>query len=611
MKIGANYLGEGKCQFTVWGQKHQSIAVEILGSEKEIVPLQPKNDGYWQKTLENIQPGTQYRYILNDEEAYPDPASYYQPEGVHGPSMVVDNSYTWSDESWEGLPLDSLIFYELHVGTFTQEGTFEAIIPRLKDLQKLGINAIELMPIAQFAGDSHVQPELAYRNWGYDGVYHFAAQNSYGGPQQLKRLVDACHQHGIAVTLDVVYNHFGPEGNYLNNFGSYFNHKYHSIWGDALNFDDAYCHGVRNYFIENALYWLEEFHIDVLRLDAVQAIYDIGAKHFLQELAEKVATVSQQSWKRYLVAESDLNSPRLIRSPKQGGYGLDGQWSDDFHHSLHALLTGTRLGYYQDYGSTTQLAKAYEKTFVYDGQYAPHRFRPHGAPCTDCPPSQFVVCIQNHDQIGNQMHGERLSQLISYEGLKLAAAAVLLSPYVPLLFMGEEYGEVAPFTYFVSHSDTDLIAMVREGRKKEFEPFHFEGDPPDPEAVETFLSCKLNWELRNQDKHQVLWEFNRYLITLRQNHPALLKKDRQFIRAKSYEDRRLIILERWCETSHLICFLNFNQVANPVDIPRECKKILDSADVKWLGSGTGIPDIIGEHHRIEIQPQSVLVCEFV
>jgi maltooligosyltrehalose trehalohydrolase len=614
VKTGAHYLGNGECEFIVWSPTLNSVAVEILTPQQQVIPLKPQGEEYWQTKVNDVYPGTLYRYVLDGENAFADPASQYQPEGVHGPSQVIDHQFEWTDNGWNGIPLESMIFYELHVGTFTPEGTFTAIIPRLAELREVGINAIEIMPIAQFPGDTHIEASLAYRNWGYDGVYPFAVQNSYGTPADLKQLVNACHQHGIAVVLDVVYNHFGPEGNYMSQFAPYFTKTYKTPWGNAMNFDDAHSQGVRNYFIQNALYWLRNFHIDALRLDAIQAIYDLGAKHFLWDLAEAVHSFSlgqENGWKRHLIAESDLNNPQIIRPPELGGYGLDAQWSDDFHHSLHALLTGDRQGYYQDFGQCAQLAKAYEDTFVYDWKYAPHRQRFHGMSCRDRSPSQFLVCIQNHDQIGNQMKGERLTERLSFEGLKLAAGAVLLSPNLPLLFMGEEYGETAPFMYFVSHSDADLIQAVRAGRKQEFEAFHYADNPPDPESAETFLRCKLNWQLRNEGQHKVLLDWYRQLINLRQTHPALLKLDRNFIQATSDEDKQLVIVRRWCESSELIFAMNFNKSPVTVTLPIESNahKLLDSADTSWAGPGSQAPEHLSVKQELQLQPTSLVLYE--
>jgi maltooligosyltrehalose trehalohydrolase len=613
VRIGANYLGNGECEFTVWSPLLDSVTVKTLTPQEQVIPLKPQSEGYWHAKVNDVYPGTLYRYVLNGQDAFADPASQYQPEGVHGPSQIVDHQFEWTDEGWTGIPVESMIFYELHIGTFTPEGTFTAIISRLPELRELGINAIEIMPISQFPGDTHIEASLTYRNWGYDGVYPYAVQNSYGSPGELKQLVNACHQHNIAVVLDVVYNHFGPEGNYMSQFAPYFTKTYKTPWGEALNFDDAHSQGVRNYFIENALYWLREFHIDALRLDAIQAIYDLGAKHFLWELAEAVHHFSQQGqkWKRHLIAESDLNNPQIIRPAELGGYGLDAQWSDDFHHSLHALLTGDRQGYYQDFGQTAQLAKAYEDTFVYDWKYAPHRKRFHGISCRDRNLSQFAICIQNHDQIGNQMKGERLTQRISFEGLKLAAGAVLLSPNLPLLFMGEEYGETAPFIYFVSHSDPDLIQAVRAGRKEEFEAFHYADDPPDPESAETFLKSKLNWQLRHEGKHKVLWDWYRQLINLRKTHPAFLNQDRNFIEATSDEDKQLVIVRRWCESSELIFVMNFNSspVTATLPIQHNANKLLDSADTSWSGPGSESDEHLSAGKEVKLQPTSLVLYE--
>jgi maltooligosyltrehalose trehalohydrolase len=410
--------------------------------------------------VQGVKPGTRYFYRLDGNTERPDPASKFQPEGVHGPSQVIDPHFVWEELHWSGIPFSHYVLYELHVGTFTAQGTFDAIVPHLDELKDLGITSIEIMPVAQFPGD---------RNWGYDGVYPGAVQNSYGGPEGLKRLIDACHQRGLAVTLDVVYNHLGPEGNYLCDFGPYFTDRYHTPWGAAINFDGPDSDAVRRFFIENALSWVTEFRLDALRLDAVHGIFDFSALHFLQELAAAVHEQAERLNRRiYVIAESDLNDVRLVSSPELGGYGLDAQWNDDFHHALHTLLTGERTGYYEDFGRIQDLAKAFAEGFVYSGAYSPARRRRHGNTSKDLAADRFVVCAQNHDQVGNRLKGDRLSALVSFEGLKLAAAVVLLSPFIPLLFMGEEYGETAPFPYFVSHSDPDLIEVVRRGRRAEF-----------------------------------------------------------------------------------------------------------------------------------------------
>jgi maltooligosyltrehalose trehalohydrolase len=429
---GAVHQGTHGCTFTVWAPYANSVAVRVLTPYERIVPLARIDRGYHTATIEGVQPGARYLYRLDDSVEYPDPASRHQPEGVHGPSAVVTPSFPWGDANWRGISLRDYALYELHVGAFTPEGTFDAILPRLGELRNLGITAIELMPVAQFPGD---------RNWGYDGAFPYAVQHSYGGPESLKRLVDACHAAGLAAVLDVVYNHFGPEGNYAGDYGPYFTNTYHTPWGRAINFDGPDSDEVRRFFIENALYWLREFHFDALRLDALHAILDTSAIPFLAELSARVEELREETGRKlYLIGESDLNDPRLIRQRSRGGLGLDAQWSDDFHHALHALLTGETAGYYADFGAVAQLASTWREGYSFTGQYSGYRRRRHGAPATELPPCSFVVCAQNHDQVGNRAAGDRLSTGISFESLKLSAACVLLSPHVPLLFMGEEYG---------------------------------------------------------------------------------------------------------------------------------------------------------------------------
>lgn len=613
MNIGAHYQGGDRCQFVLWAPEAETVTLQVVAPKPQQFPMQRLEGGYWEITAEGVTPGSLYLYQLDDREARPDPASYFQPQGVHGPSQVIDPAFDWQDQNWSSIPLEDLVLYELHVGTFTDAGSFEAVIDRLPDLKQLGVNAIELMPIAQFPGDKPTEDPNAYRNWGYDGVYPFATQNSYGGPESLKRLVDACHQQGIAVVLDVVYNHFGPEGNYMSQFGPYFTETYKTPWGSAMNFDDRHSHHVRDFFIQNALYWLREFHLDGLRLDAIHAIYDLGAKHFLAELNEAVNALSRQRGRKlYLIAESDLNDPRIVRPIEAGGYGLDAQWSDDFHHALHTLITGEQTGYYQDFGKVAHLAKAYTDTFVYDWCYSPHRQRFHGNKVLDRPPSQFVICIQNHDQVGNRMMGDRLSRLTSFEGLKLAAGAMLLSPYIPLLFMGEEYGEEAPFAYFVSHSDPDLIRAVREGRKREFAAFHAQGEPPDPEAPETFNQCKLNWEKRKAGKHQALWSLYQHLIQLRNTTPALKRRDHRCQEAGYSEAQKVLWWHRQTDENQMFCLMNFSLDAvtlSPKIPAGSWQKILDSADGKWQGPGSKMPEKLTGSGEITLQPQSFALYE--
>jgi maltooligosyltrehalose trehalohydrolase len=472
------------------------------------------------------------------------------------------------------------LIYEVHTGTFTADGTFEAMIPHLEELKDLGITALELMPVAQFPGT---------RNWGYDGVYPFAVQNSYGGPENLKQLVDACHQRGLVVVLDVVYNHLGPEGNYLGDFGLYFTDRYRSPWGQAMNFDGAHSDEVRRFFIENALYWVMEFHMDALRIDAVHAILDFSAKPFLQELAEAVHRQADLLHRGvYLISESDLNDARLIRAPEIGGLGLDAQWNDDFHHALHSLLTGERAGYYEDFGEIRHMAKALTEGFVYSGEFSSYRRRRHGNSSFSIPGHRFVAFAQNHDQVGNRPGGERLSRLVSFEAEKLAAGVVLLSPYLPLLFMGEEYGETAPFEYFVSHSDESLIDAVRRGRREEFTASRWRGHPADPQEESTFLRAKINHDLRCSGSHRVLLEFYRELIQVRSRVPALRMPLKENLEVHGLEADRILMIRRWSDTEQVAAVFHFGEEAKTLSIslPKGgWEMIFDSAAERWQGPG--------------------------
>jgi maltooligosyltrehalose trehalohydrolase len=603
--IGAHYLeATQQCQFTVWAPFSKDVALKIVSPEQKLIPMVQTLPGYWQITT-NVQPGTRYVYQLEGGLERPDPASQYQPEGVHGASEVVDqNKFEWSDRIWTGIALSDFILYEIHVGTFTPEGTFDAVIPRLPRLKELGITALEIMPVAQFPGD---------RNWGYDGVYPYAVQNSYGGPDGLKRLVNACHEIGIAVVLDVVYNHLGPEGNYLTDFAPYLTQKFSCLWGEALNFDDAYSDGVRHYFIQNALYWLETFHIDALRLDAIQGIYDLGARHFLEELVDQVELLSQRLGRKlYITAESDLNDVRIIRPRAVGGFGIDAQWCDDFHHALHALLTGEAQDYYQDFGHCKDLEKSYREGFVYSGQYAPARKRSHGNSSAAEPAHQFVVCAQNHDQVGNRLFGDRLTHLVSFEALKLAAGSVLLSPYLPLLFMGEEYGDDSPFFYFISHSDSALIEAVRNSKKDEFKTAGFEGEVYDPNAVVTFDQSKVNWKKQYEGHHAALWQFYQHLIYLRRTHSALKNLDKNCLQISSCEAEKLIVMHRTSEDKQVFYLLNFNTqpVTCEIEPPlASWEKILDSADPCWHGPSATLPEKLSSTQSVTIAPSSFALYE--
>ncbi|MDE3136016.1 MAG: malto-oligosyltrehalose trehalohydrolase [Acidobacteriota bacterium] len=594
-QLGCTVLGGGRAGFLVWAPRAEKVELHIAEPDERRIEMRAAGRGYHHVVAEDVAPGSLYFFRLDDRAERPDPASRLQPLGVHGPSAVVDPNFEWGDAGWRGLPLEDYLLYEIHVGAFTPEGTLDAIVERLDDLRDLGVTAIELMPLAQFPGT---------RNWGYDGVHPFAVQASYGGPRSLKRLVDACHRRAMAVALDVVYNHLGPEGNYLSEFGPYFTDRYRTPWGEAVNFDGPWSDEVRRYFIENALVWITDFHIDALRLDAVHAIVDPSARPFLEELGAPVHQRAAELGRRVQVfAESDRNDARLVRERDRGGLGLDGSWNDDFHHAVHALLTGERNGYYLDFGSVADLAKALHENFVFSGQYSAYRRRSHGNSASDIPASRFVVFAQNHDQVGNRMLGERLSTLVSFEHLKLAAGLTLLSPFLPLLFMGEEYGETAPFLYFVSHNDRDLIEAVRRGRREEFAAFGWSGAPPDPQAESTFLRSKIDWQLRSAPRNSALCQFHRELIRLRRSLPALGGRNAEKLQAIAQEEERALVISRSCGSSEAFLAFHFGGEATHIAVPAEpgvWEKEIDSADERWLGAGTAAPE------RFESGPRRTL-----
>jgi maltooligosyltrehalose trehalohydrolase len=507
---GATIVPAG-VRFSVWAPNATRVAVRIEGGGT--YPLSSSGGGVFEATVREARAGADYRYVLGDRTA-PDPVSRHQPQGVHGPSRVTDPSqHRWRDATWRGVTMADAVIYELHVGTFSDEGTFRGVIPHLRELRELGVTAIEIMPVGEFPGG---------RNWGYDGVHLYAPQSTYGGPEELRMLVDAAHGEGLGVILDVVYNHLGPEGNYLEAYGPYFTRRHMTPWGPALNYDDADSDEVRRFIVDNALYWVTEFHVDGLRLDAIHAIFDFSPRHILRDIAEAVHAQSALLGRRALViAESDLNDARVVRATDACGYGLDGQWADDLHHAIHAALTGERNGYYADFGGITPIANALRTPFVIDGRYSLHRKRKHGAPATGVPADRFIVCIQNHDQVGNRAMGDRIAGLVGFPKSRLAVALLLLSPYVPLLFMGEEYGEVNPFHYFVSHGDPKLIETVREGRRKEFENFGWGDDVPDPQAPQTFERSRLNRPRIVLAEHAEMRALYRDLLRLRRDEGAL------------------------------------------------------------------------------------------
>jgi maltooligosyltrehalose trehalohydrolase len=546
--LGAIVRDDGRCEFRVWAPQVEKVELHIVAPVDRRIALTRNMRGYHEAVVDTGE-GSRYFFVINGRER-PDPASRSQPDGVHEASEVVASAFEWHDVGWRGVPLEDYVIYELHVGTFTDAGTFDAVIEHLDDLSDLGITAIELMPIGQFPGT---------RNWGYDGVYIGAAQNSYGGPLGLKRLVDACHARGFALLLDVVYNHLGPEGNYLAEYGPYFTDRYKTPWGDALNFDGPHSDDVRWFFIHNALQWIDEFHIDGLRVDAVHAIVDRTAEPFLQDLTTAVRERGNALGRLvYTFAESNLNDPRVITPKDALGFGFDSQWSDDFHHSLRTLLTAETSGYYAGYGRTSDLARTLTSGYLYTGQHSVYRGRKHGAAPKTRDGRQFVVFAQNHDQIGNRMTGDRLAATVSIGKVRIAAAAVILAPFIPMLFMGEEYGETAPFQYFTSHADLDLIEAVRRGRHKEFERFQWSEEPPDPHDVETFLRSKLRRE--PLDEIRALYK---ELLRLRASTPALRELDLDAVETHVDDEQRTLLIKR---RKTLLAF-NFSDESRSIELP--------------------------------------------
>lgn len=605
-RLGATVLGEGRCRFLVWAPYADSVHVHVVSPKETLLPLKKGEKGYFEVIADDIPPGSRYYYRLDGQKDIPDPASRFQPLGVHGPSQVIDSRFAWEDEAWPGRPLESYLIYELHVGTFTKEGTFEAIIPFLPQLKELGVTAIELMPIGAFPGS---------RNWGYDGTFPFSVHASYGGPEGFRRLVNACHQNGLSVVLDVVYNHVGPEGNYLGEYGPYFTDQYKTPWGRAMNFDGEDNGEARRFFIESALMWIHEYHVDAFRLDAVHAICDFSATPFLVEVGENIHRQSGLLNRPiYVMPESNLNDHRFVRPRIMGGFGLDAQWSDDLHHALHAVLTGEKAGVYQDFGELHHLEKALKEGFVYAGQFSQFRQRKHGNSPREMGGSQFVVCAQNHDQVGNRMKGERLAQLVSYEELKLAAGIILLSPYIPLLFMGEEYGEKAPFQFFTSHSAADIIEGTRKGRREEFRSHGWTGDPPDPQDKATFERSRLHHQQRRLSPYRELFNFYKTLIAVRKTRPALRNLSKEQMDVSSDAGSGSLWFRRWKDSDDVMVVCQFSKDRNKITVPLSAgrwKKTMASADRVWKGPGCPVPECLDSDGKCDLllQPASFVVLE--
>ncbi|KGE13048.1 malto-oligosyltrehalose trehalohydrolase [Sphingobacterium deserti] len=576
-ETGVNNIGvslrNGTAHINVWAPDAKSVIcrVEKRGAD---IPLAIGKYGYWYAESDALKEGDSYRFQI-DGEPYPDPASLAQPEGVHGASQIVDLQYPWRDENYHPPALDKLIIYELHVGTFTASHDFSGVIERIPHLLKLGINAIEIMPVAQFPGD---------RNWGYDGVFLFAVQHSYGGAKGLQQLVDACHEAGIAVILDVVYNHFGPEGNYLPNFGPYFTEKYSTPWGKAINYDDAYSHGVRDFVLANIRMWFEDFHIDGLRLDAVHAIKDFSPKHILQEVRQLTDDIIAARKKpHYLIVECDLNDRRYLDPLQNNAFAMDAQWIDEFHHALRVAAGEEKKGYYKDFNGLEDLAKAYEKAYVFDGNYSTHREKFFGTSAAGLSGERFIVFSQNHDQVGNRMLGERSAALYSKSVQRLMAMAVILSPYTPMLFMGEEWGTEKPFQYFVSHGDEELIEAVREGRKAEFADFQSEGTPPDPQATATFNTCVLDWNEVEADTQQKMLNYYTKLIKLRRELQASGSFGREQLAVEHDKEKDSILLTMGSGKNQMLAILNFSAETQSYEVDGQWKIMLDSNDRQWAG----------------------------
>lgn len=576
--LGATSSGS-KASFSVWAPK--AFKVDVLLPDRSI-PLERTENGYFFVETESSRASLLYKYRLDNSQEFPDPASRFQPDGVFGPSALAPKSEVEEPDSWLGLALTDYIIYELHVGSFTPEGTLYSATQGLDRLCELGITAVELMPIAQFSGR---------RNWGYDGVFPFAVQNSYGGPEALRHFIAKCHQRGLAVVLDVVYNHLGPEGNCLDQYGYYFSKSHSNAWGTAINFDGPYSNEVRRYFIENALMWLRDFKIDALRLDAIHAIVDFSAKPFLQELSEAVDKLEDEtSRKIYLMAENDNNDSKCIRPRVLGGWGIDAQWNDDFHHSIYSFISGERRAYYADFGSMEAVYKCLKNGYVREWEYSSFRKRKHGSPSFDISPNKFIVFSQNHDQIGNRAKGDRTSLNLSFEQLKLFAAMVMLTPFTPLLFMGEEYGEKKPFNYFVDHCNSELIKAIRDGRKREF--CFDEGSFIDPFDEKTFVASIIDPSVSSQQPHLTLYNFYRALISLRKETMAMRTATRENI-GFSLISPGTILYRNDQENGKFMVFFNFSdkKTTSKICAPSGTwVKAIDSSDPQWLGPGSETPE---------------------
>lgn len=559
-------------EFSVWAPSAERVDLVVDG---RVLPMRGSEDGWWRARDTDASHGSRYGFRLDGGPVRPDPRSSSQPEGPEGLSELIDHSrFAWQDSSWRGMTLKGAVLYELHVGTFTPDGTFDGAIEKLPTLVELGVDAVELMPVAEFPGD---------RGWGYDGVDLFAPHHSYGGPDGLKRFVDACHAHGLGVVMDVVYNHLGPSGNYLTEFGPYFSERHQTNWGAAVNFGGAGSDEVRRFVIDNALGWLRDYHADGLRLDAVHAIVDESAVHVLEQMADEVDALSTHLRRQLtLIAETDLNDPRFVRTRYAGGYGLDAAWADEWHHALHAALTGDRSGYYEDFGSLSQLGKALCQAWVYDGDWSPHRGRRHGRSPAGLAGHRFVVFTQNHDQVGNRALGERSSALMSEGRLRVAAALLLTGPFTPLLFQGEEWAAASPFLYFTDHTDPELGRAVSDGRRSEFAYWSANHQEiPDPQSRSTFERSKLDWGEREGGSHRKVLEWYKRLIALRRENAELSDPRQGRVSVEVDEEQGTVVLARGA----FRVLVNLSSECRVLPVGSCCAVVLASYEVRDPSSG--------------------------
>jgi maltooligosyltrehalose trehalohydrolase len=572
-------------KFQVWAPAAKQVGLHALGGR---LPMRQTggsggDSGWWTAELPGAGPGTDYQFSIDGGPPRPDPRSPCQPLSVHGPSRTVDHgSFPWSDREFRPPSLADGVIYELHVGSFSREGTFEGAIRHLRELVDLGVTHVEVMPVAAAPGS---------RGWGYDGVGLYAPHQSYGGPDGFKRFIDACHGHRLAVLLDVVYNHLGPSGNYLGSFGPYFTERYATPWGQAVNLDGPHADEVRRFFIDNALMWVRDYHLDGLRLDAVHALLDTSALHFLEQLAGAVHDLGAELGRPVVViAESDLNDPRLVRSEDAGGYGLDAMWADGLHHALHATVTGEGSGYYEDFQGIDRLAKALSRGMVYDGVYSAHRRRRHGRPLGEVSGRRLVSFLQNHDQVGNRARGERIGHLVGSDAIKVAATLLLTAPQIPLLFQGEEWGATAPFPYFTDHDEPALAEAVREGRRREFSAFGWKPEQiPDPQAEATFLSAKLDWSERQRAPHADVLAHYRALVRLRRERPELRDGRFDLVHVRFDERARWLLMAR--DTT--VVAANFGSDPARIELPGHARGVLLSSrpDVGCEGPILSLPPV--------------------